>query len=190
MNDITQNTSSADPRLAELVNRYDKWRHIYTYAGQPACDAPVWESNRLNLREGYPHQDWTAYIVEPTDGGFNVLTATTERRNEPLEGLSGFFTDADDAGKYVIWNIGENLRVSLRLDPIEWAWQDAGLDPRVQQTSIEKFVSKYELKSDPSRYFILQRGGVQPENHLLPLTYDELDAQLLAGMPESVLSHL
>jgi len=71
-----------------------------------------------------------------------------------------------------------------------WAWEDAGLDPRVQQTSLEKYVSKYSLKSDPSRYFILQAGGVQPVNHLLPLTYGELDAQLLAGMPDSVLSHL
>ncbi|WP_142239740.1 hypothetical protein [Mycobacterium sp. ST-F2] len=80
--------------------------------------------------------------------------------------------------------------MSSRLDPTMWAWQDAGLDPRVQQTSLGKFVSKFQLKSDPSKYFILRRGGVQPENHLLPLTYDELDAQLLAGMPESVLSKL
>lgn len=71
-----------------------------------------------------------------------------------------------------------------------WAWEDAGLDPRVQQTSLEKFVSKYALKSNPSRYFILRAGGIQPVNRLLPLTYAELDAQLLAGMPESVLSRL
>jgi len=187
---MTGTESSSDSQLEELINRYDKWRQIYAYAGQPARDAPVWEAGRLHLRRGYPYPDWTSYIVEPTDGGYNVLTATTERRNEPLESLSGFFTDADDAGKYVIWNVGESLRMSCRLDPIMWAWEDAGLDPRVQQTSLEKYVSKYSLKSDPSRYFILQAGGVQPVNHLLPLTYGELDAQLLAGMPDSVLSHL
>ena len=187
---MTGTESSSDSQLNELINRYDKWRQIYAYADQPARDAPVWEEGRLHLRRGYPYPDWTSYIVEPTDGGYNVLTATTERRNEPLESLSGFFTDADDAGKYVIWNVGESLRMSCRLDPIMWAWEDAGLDPRVQQTSLEKFVSKYALKSDPSRYFILQAGGIQPANHLLPLTYGELDAQLLAGMPESVLSHL
>src|SRR6185312_9487523 len=132
---MTGTESDIDPKLAELVDRYDRWRRIYTYAGKPARDEPVWESGRLELRQGYPYPEWTSYIVEPTDGGYNVLTATTERRNEPLESLSGFFTDATDAGKYVIWNIGEDLRVSCRLDPIGWEWEDAGLDPRVEQTS-------------------------------------------------------
>ncbi|WP_142239741.1 hypothetical protein [Mycobacterium sp. ST-F2] len=56
-----------DDRLRELVNRYEKWQRIYACAGRPAGNAPVWESDRLHLREGYPYPDWTAYIVEPTD---------------------------------------------------------------------------------------------------------------------------
>ncbi|ORB49645.1 hypothetical protein BST42_22150 [Mycolicibacterium rhodesiae] len=86
--------------------------------------------------------------------------------------------------------VGEYLRIDLRLDPIEWAWEDSGLDQRVRQLSIEQYVSRFELKDDPSRYFVLQVGGVQPVNKLLTLSYDELDALLLEGMPESVLSGL
>ncbi|MUM09045.1 hypothetical protein B5P44_30205 [Mycobacterium sp. CBMA 213] len=182
---IASPESQADPQLNELVSRWQKWRRIYAYAGQPAHDEPVWESGQLHLRHGYPFPGWTSYIVEAADGGYYVMTATTERRNNPLEGSAGFFTHADDAGKYIIWNIGEDLRLDCRLDPIAWAWEDGGLDVRVHCTPRAEFVSRYELISDPSRYFILRAGGIQPENHLLPLTYDELESQLLDGMPET-----
>ncbi|KDE98570.1 hypothetical protein Y900_006355 [Mycolicibacterium aromaticivorans JS19b1 = JCM 16368] len=87
-------------------------------------------------------------------------------------------------------NVGEFLRIGLRLDPIEWAWEDAGLDQRVRQLSVDEYVSRFELKDDTTRYFVLQAGGIQPENKLLTLSYDELDALLVEGMPESVLSQL
>lgn len=175
---------------AQLIRRYEKWRRIYSYAGQPAPDAPEWADGRLNFREGYPYEDWTAYILEPKDTGYQVLRATTERRNEPLEGIVGYFSHLEDAGKYILWEAAVGVRVTLRLPSISQAWRAAGLDPRVKQTSLDTYVSKYELKDDPSRYFILQVGGVQPENRLLPLTYDELDSVLLEGMPESVTSRL
>lgn len=184
--DIAGAAPQADPHLDELISRWQRWRHIYAAAGRPAHDEALWESGRLHLREGYPFPDWTSYIVDPADGGYYVLTATTERRSNPLEGSAGFFTDADDVSKYIIWNLGENLRMRYRLDPIAWAWEDSGLDARVRWIPRAEFVSKYEMIADPSRYFVSRAGGMQPENHLLPLTYDELEGQLFNGMPEQL----
>ncbi|MCV7257084.1 hypothetical protein [Mycobacterium shimoidei] len=187
---MTSDDTGADAGFAELISRYEKWRRIYSYAGKPVRDELIWGDGRLNLRYGYPHMDWTAYVIEPKDNGYNVLRVTTERRNEPHERLVGFFSHLDDAGKYVIWYVGESLRMYCSLPPLTPSWRAAGLDPRVKQISLDKYVSKYEFRDDPSRYFVPQVGGVQPENRLLPLTYDELDAQLLDGMPESVTSRL
>ena len=182
--DVAGTTPSADPHLDKLISRWQRWRRIYTSAGQPAHDEPRWEAGRLHLRHGYPLPGWTSYIVDPADGGYYVLTATTERRNSPLEASAGFFIDADDVSKYIIWNLGETLRMNCRLDPIAWAWEASGLDARVRWTPRAEYVSKYELITDPSRYFILRAGGIQPENRLLPLTYDELESRLFDGMPE------
>jgi hypothetical protein len=187
---MTSGDIGSDPGLEELLGRYEKWRQIYAYAGKPAMDEPYLGSGRLLFRAGYPFPGWTAYVIEAKDGGYNVLRATTERRNEPLETLRGFFSSLNDAGKYVISNIGDSLRIDLRIDPIYWTWEDSGLDPRVIQTSVGQFVSKFELKENPSRYFVLQAGGIQPENQLLPLTYDELDELLVDGLPDSILSRL
>lgn len=172
-----------DPIYAEFLARYEKWRAIYGQVGRTARDEVVWQDECLHLRQGYPYEGWTAYILCRATEGFNVLTATTERRNEPLEGVAGFFSDADDAGKYIIWNVGESLRVNCRVDPVEWIWDDLGLDSRVEQISLGQYESKYVLKSDPTHYFVLKAGGVQPENRLLPLTYDELDELLVADLP-------
>jgi len=183
-------TFDSGVECTELIRRYQKWRWIYSWAGIPVPDEPEWDDGRLNFREGYPHPDWTAYILEPNGAGYQVLWATTERRNEPSEGPRAFFSHLEDAGKYIIWYLGEGLRMACGLVPITQSWEAAGLDPRVNQISLEKYLSRYELKNDPTRYFVLQAGGVQPENRLLPLTYDELDAALLDGMPESVTSRL
>lgn len=176
--------------FSQLVARYDKWRRIYSLVGEPPKDEAVWEDSRLCLRAGYPQPGWTGYIIEPEGSGCSVSTVTSERRNEPVESLSGFFSFVDDAGKYIVLKIGESLRIRLRLDPVEWGWEDAGLDRRVRQVSLDRYVSKFELKDDPSRYIVLQVGGDQPESKLLTLTYDELDDLLLDGMPESVLSQI
>jgi hypothetical protein len=177
--------NAVDPLYLDFIEHYRKWISIYSKAGHPPPDEPVWENGQLHLRSGYPYDGWTSYIITAATGGYNVLAATTERRNTPSESLKGFFSNIDDAGKYVIWNAGENLRVSCRVDPVGGACEDMGLDPRVEQISVDKYVSKYILKSDPSRYFVLQAGGVQPENRLLPLTYEELDGILTADLPEA-----
>lgn len=187
---MTSGDIGRDAGLEELLGHYEKWRQIYTYAGKSPMDEPCWEGGRLSLRAGYPSPAWTAYIIEAKGGGYDVLRSTTEHRNEPFESLRGFFTSLDNAGKYVIANIGDSLRIELRIDPIYWAWEDSGLDPRVVQTSLGRYISKFELREDPTRYLVLQVGEMQPENRLLPLTYGELDELLLDGLPESVLARL
>lgn len=180
---MENNKDNSDVAYEDFIQHYEKWVNIYRLVGMTAPNGPVRDGRRLHLRFGYPNEGWSGYIIEETSGGYNVYGVTTERRNEPSESLKGFFACIEDAGKYVIWNLGENLRVSCRVDPVGWSWEDMELDPRVEWVSIAKFVSKYVLESDPSRYFILQAGGVQPENRLLPLTYDELDMILMAGLP-------
>ncbi|WP_328352484.1 hypothetical protein OG976_19855 [Mycobacterium sp. NBC_00419] len=180
----------APTSLNQLVAQYDKWRRIYSLLGELPRDEAVWDGTRLHLRAGYPQPGWTGYIIEPEGSGCSVSAVTSERRNEPIESLSGYFSSVDDAGKYIVLKTGESLRIRLRLDPIEWGWEDAGLDHRVRQVSLDRYVSKFELKDDPSTYIVLQVGGDQPESKLLTLTYNELDDLLLDGMPESVLSQI
>lgn len=185
---MTTDEASAGSGFDELLSRYEKWRRISSAAGETAPDEPAWDGNRLYLRYGYPYPDWTGNIIEPTaSGGYQVLRVTTERRNEPAEYPTAYFSRLEDAGKYVIWNNGESVRMHVGLRPLTQIWREEGLDPRVTQVSLDTYVSKFELKSDPTRYFILYRaGGIQPENRLLPLTYDELDSVLQQGMPQSV----
>lgn len=183
-------TSSGASKCSQFIRQYNLWRQIYGRAGQPARDQPIWENGRLHLRVSYPYPGWTAYVLAPRGDEFDIMSATTERRNEPHERLLGFFSHPDDLGKYILWNIGEDLRVDCRIAPLTPAWREAGLDPRVSQTTLGEYESKFELKDNPARYFVLKKGGVQPENRLLPLTYDGLDALLLDGMPESITSEL
>ncbi|BBX96767.1 hypothetical protein MLAC_20610 [Mycobacterium lacus] len=89
----------------------------------------------------------------------------------------------------MIYEVAESLRISCRLEPISWRWDDAGLDPRVDAYVQSDQVVKYVLRSNPNAYFVMTRGDV-PYSHILPLSYDELDAVLLEGFPESVTARL
>jgi len=81
----------------------------------------------------------------------------------------------------VIWKIANGLRVDLRLPSLPLRWAALGLDPRVAHAPLARFLSRYELISDPSRYLVVRTGGIQPENRLLPMTFDELDRELTDG---------
>ncbi|MGB8391475.1 hypothetical protein [Mycobacterium sp.] len=179
-----------DPDVAELLARYSKWRRIYGYAGESPPDEANWESGRLFFRFGYPHPDWWAYVLEGTgDGRYRVLRVSTERSITPIESSKGNFARIQDAGKFMIYEVAESLRISCRLEPLSWKWDDAGLDPQVEAHIESDRVVKYVLRSNPDAYFIMTRGDM-PYSHILPLSYDELDALLLDGFPESVTSRL
>ncbi|BCO37293.1 hypothetical protein BMW24_013145 [Mycobacterium heckeshornense] len=179
-----------DPDVVELVDHYNKWRRIYGYAGKSAPDEVDWEDERLYFRYGYPYPDWWAYIVEATaDGNFRCLRASTERRATPIESTEGTFARLQDAGKYTVYEVAETLRIDCRMEPISWKWDDAGLDPEVDAHVQSDQVVKYVLRSNPQAFFIMTRGDM-PYSHILPLSYDELDAILLDGFPEDVTSKL
>lgn len=177
-----------DPDITELFSRYNKWRQIYGYAGESPPDEAVWDNGRLYLRFGYPYPDWWAYILEGADDGrYCVLRASTEWSIAPIESSMGIFSQIKDAGKFLIYGVAESLRINCRLDPLSWKWDDAGLDPQVDAQIESDRVVKYVLRSNPDTYFIMTRGDMR-YSHILPLSYDDLDAQLLEGFPESVTS--
>jgi hypothetical protein len=184
------NLKEDDPNISEMVFRYNRWRQIYGYVGEPSPGEADWDSGRLYLRFGYPHPDWWAYILEGTDDGrYCVLRASTERTIAPVESSEGIFARIKDAGKFLIYEVAESLRINCRLDPLSWKWDDAGLDPQVEAQIESDRVVKYVLRSNPDAYFIMTRGDMR-YSHILPLSYDELDAELLEGFPESVTSRL
>lgn len=177
----------ASPELKQLISHYAKWRRVYGSMGKPAPDEPDWENGRLNFRYGYPHPDWWAYVLEVSPGPLHrVLRASTERRETPVESLRATFSRIEDAGKYIIYEIAEDLRIACGLDPITWNWRAKGLDPRVDKVDLAAGESKYVLHDDPSIYFTAYSGGIQPYNHILAISYDELDAELLEGFPEEI----
>lgn len=181
-------TDIAGPEIDELLRRYENWRWICNYAGNAPWDPPDRENGRLYFRYGYPHPDWWAYIIEAgLNGSYQVLYASTERRTTPAESVQGIFSRFEDAGKFIIYKVGTYLRSAHRMEMIGPKWRAAGLDPRVETEVESDQVVKYVLRNDPDAYFVMTLGDM-PYSHLLPMSYDELDAVLLEGFPESVTS--
>jgi hypothetical protein len=183
----------SDREIAALIARYNKWRRIYRYAGKSssAPDEPDFDNGRLWFRNGYPMPDWTAYIIEENESReFRVLRASTERRNTPAEAQEAVFSRIEDAGKFILYKVATSLRVASHLASITQKWRDEGLDDRVEKSVVSEDQARYTLRSDPSIYFIAYSGGIQPYNHILPLSYDELDDVLLEGFPATVTSQL
>ncbi|WP_156664703.1 hypothetical protein [Mycobacterium sp. 852002-51057_SCH5723018] len=184
-------TDMHDQDIEELINHYNRWRQIFRYANQSVPNEPIWENGRLYFREGYPNPGWSALILEfSSDGHYAVLHASTERRNTPLESTRAVFSQVQDAGKYIMYEVADLLRVSIGLKPLERQWRDAGLDASVRKVTLSDKQAKYELVTDPTVYFIAYSGGIQPFNHILPLSYDQLDSQLLEGFPSRVTAQL
>lgn len=167
----------------ELAQRYEKWRRISVATGQVVPDTPVWDGGRLHFRSGYPKEGWTGYALAPRNPGYDVLWITTERRVEAAERLEAHFSRLEDAGKYIIWNNAESVRLNCGLQPVTRAWREHGLNPKVIKRQLTDKLARYSLKDDPDVYFDCYVGGIKPENHLLALDYDELEAELFSGMP-------
>jgi hypothetical protein len=178
-----------DPDVAKLLARYDAWRRIYSYAGESPPDEADWEDGRLFFRFGYPHPDWWAYVLEDAGGDYRVSRISTERSAVPIESLKGRFSRIQDAGKFMIYEVAESLRINCRLEPLSWKWDDEGLDSHVEAQIKSDREVKYALRGNPQAYFIMTRGDM-PYSHILPLSYDDLDANLLNGFSDSVVSRV
>lgn len=78
--------------VIELLDRYEKWRRIFSYSGKAPPNIPDSEGGRLYFRRGYPHPDWSAYLLASTpDDDYCVLHASTERCQTTIESSEGNF---------------------------------------------------------------------------------------------------
>lgn len=185
-------SSEMDERqITDLVNHYNKWRRIYGYAGETAPNEPAREHDRIIFRNGYPYPEWSAFILEASaEDRYSVIHASTERRNTPIESVRAIFSRIEDAGKYIIYEVADSLRVAQQLEPVEQKWRAAGLDAQVDKVMVSDKQARYEVRENPAVYFMAYSGGIQPYHHLLLLSYDQLDAVLLEGFPERISSQV
>ena len=175
--------------ISELIDRYNKWRQIYNYVGEIAPNEPDRKNDRLYFRNGYPDADWSAFILDLAGNGpYKVVHASTERRGYPVESSRAVFSRIEDAGKYIVYEVADLLRVAQQLEPLDRKWRAAGLDRQVDKVIVSEKQARYQLREDPTIFFLAFSGGIQPYNHILPLSYDQLDAALLDGFPESATS--
>jgi hypothetical protein len=153
--------------------------------------------------------DWAAWIIAPTSKGyFCVLRSLMhERASQRSETIEVMFSHSVDAGKYIVLRMGDSLRSNLRLQTLFIRWNDRGLNPRIEvdpaspevidfliretptlnRDFAEKHLKSYTLKDDPSSYgFALP--SEQTNMEVLALSFEELTAALLDGMPESITS--
>lgn len=155
--------------------------------------------------------DWGAWIIASTsEGYFSVLRSLMhERATQRSENVEVMFSHFTDAGKYIILQIGDSLRSDLRLQTLFVKWDDRELSSRIRiepasreavgfwnrvcptlkDGFAEKHLKSYTLEDDPSSY-----GLALPAEHtnmeVLALTFEELTAALLDGMPESITSQV
>jgi hypothetical protein len=153
--------------------------------------------------------DWGAWIIAPTREGYICVLSSLkhERETQRDEDIRVMFSNFADAGKYIIMRIGDSIRTDLRLKSLFVKWDDRGLDSRIliapasrdaidflnkesptlDEGFAEKHLKSYTLENDPSSYgFALP--SEQPRMEVLALSFEELTAALLDGMPESITS--
>ncbi|OMC16496.1 hypothetical protein A5736_18185 [Mycobacterium sp. SP-6446] len=121
------------------------------------------------------------------------------------------FSRFSDATKYVILRIGDSIRSrsDIRLRTLFVNWEARGLDSRIrvqpasgevidlltterptlEKDYAEKHLKSYVLDEDANSYgFALD--SEQPRMEVLALSFEELTAALLDGMPESITSQV
>jgi hypothetical protein len=153
--------------------------------------------------------DWAAWIIAPSrEGYFCVLHSLKhERASQRSERIEVMFSRARDAGKYIILQMGDSLRYRLGLETLFIKWDARELNSRIQikpaghgaidfltrerptleRDYAEKHLKNYTLEDDPSSYgFALPAD--QTNMGVLALSFEELTAALLDGMPESITS--
>ncbi|WP_233214768.1 hypothetical protein [Mycobacterium sp. 4858] len=153
--------------------------------------------------------DWAAWVIAPMPGGrFRVLRSLKhERAGQRSEEIAAIFSRFVDAGKYVILRMGDSLRSGLRLKTLFIQWDDRGPSQRLEvgpagpdiidllctemptldKDSVERYLKRYTLKSDPDS-FAYTFPSEEPRMEVLALSFKELTAALLDGMPESITS--
>jgi hypothetical protein len=157
--------------------------------------------------------DWAAWIIAPKPEGYICVLRSLkhEREAERDERVEVMFSRFADAGKYIIARIGNSIRSSrdIRLKSLFIDWEERGLDSRIRveaagQETIdflavqrptldrdyaEQHLRRYTLEVSPGSYgFALDYE--QPMMQVLALSFEELTAELLEGLPESITSQV
>lgn len=196
---------SDQPGLTELTDRYDEWRSRWASVtgNEPSWIAAELVDGQLWIRDGYPYPDWKAKVIEPCEFGYLVLSATTEKRNSARTAIEAVFSHLEDAGKYIIVNLGDIVRLKSNLEPLYRAWRRSGLDSNLDKEApdervvqliadfnhvgkdvVRQSIHKYSLRERPGRYAYLSPAD-EPKSRILVESYGALDATLTEGLEDS-----
>lgn len=214
----------AGNEAAEVIRYYDLWRRIANFIGNGPYDEADWDSGRLYFRSDYSEKlkkwpqwaelgDWAAWIIAPNPEGYICVLNSLkhERESERTERIEVMFSRFSDAGKYVIFRMGDSIRSrsDIRLKTLFVNREARGLDSRIRvepagrevidfltterptlaKDYAEKHLKRYALDDDPDSYgFALD--SEQPRMGVLALSFEELTAALLDGMPENITSQV
>jgi hypothetical protein len=192
----------------DIVRYYDIWRRIVGRTRNVTYGPAEWEHGRLYFRSDYleEHGDWAAWVIDPThDGLYNVLSSRVpERSNDRHEHVEATFSRLDDAGKYIVAQLGNSARMGLRLASLAIQWDDSGLGPLIEVTGADSAAVDYLLRVQPSTvrhvaeeqlqvYRLREDPGIyafafpskEPYMHVLAVSFEELNRSLLDGIPDS-----
>lgn len=157
--------------------------------------------------------DWGAWIIAPKPEGYICVLRSLkhEREAERSERIEVIFSRFADAGKYIIARIGNGIRSSRNIQrkSLFIDWEERGLDSRIRVEAAgleiidflateraaldrdyaEQHLRRYTLEDNPGSYgFALDYE--QPMMQVLALSFEELTAELLEGLPESITSQV
>lgn len=206
----------------EVTRRFERWRNIAKVIGQEPYDEPDFENGRLYFRYGYTAQaanwpdvdtkgDWSAYVIESSGADlFNVTRSLWHERDvERSHDLEAVFSQPEDAGKYVIAQVVDTIRIGCRAESQFIRWERQGLDPAVcvvrppdsliqyfvdsrpgtQLQFAEEYLKQYLRNSNPSAYGVTLPAN-WPYMQVIRLSFDELDTELLDGLPLETIPEL
>jgi hypothetical protein len=222
--DVHAGGATYDEESEAMIRHYGLWRRIGNIVGGGPYEEPDWEDGRLYFRSDYWDKlrkwpewaefgDWAAWIIEPKPEGYICVLRSLkhEREAERSERIEVIFSRFTDAGKYIIAQIGDDIRSSrnIRLKTLVVDWEARGLDSRIRveaassktvnflaanrptldRSYAEEHLRRYALEDNPGSYAFAM-DYEQPMMQILALSFDELTAALLDGMPESVTSRV
>lgn len=158
---------------ADLARRLAWWDAVTTAAGEP----PSWPPRTDGDVQIFNFGD-IDYRIEPGPDGFTLVKVERDQR----AGGPARFDRREDVTKYLVWTAAQYARQVLDLPNLRREWFRLGPDPRV--TVVEEGRQRVlALPGVPGSSCTLGEVVAVSFSHVLPLTVDELEAELRAGVP-------